>query len=501
MGLISRKLAQHHFPVGVWRVEALIIDFSAVLLRLFSEQLMYFFPEVSKVIIRRACAHLIEIVARPLVERGTHDQPGVVVTPVCNEQAREFDRDLWPVDIGVFRRELADKLFFVVHILKPYFASTGSARADIATKIMAKAEIPTAESWLKKAQEFYVAKNMIGALSSVRNALRLDVKNLAAWQLGSDIYMHEDKQYKAGRFAKALKRFAERAGAQQEISYAEKRLAEINEYYATQHRLWGETDLTHFASRGDLVKVRALLDSGVDANERNSTGWTALHRLGMRGSPEMARLLVEHGADLEATDSLNETPLITACRFENKPLVPTLVKLGANVNHVAKEKHTALWYAISSMKDLDTVRFLVESGADPNENYEYGDNPFLLSVSAQKTDVTNFLLPLTEDVARMNKHQVCAIRFAAGYNDTELIAKLLARGVDPEQATDYGHTPLMSAAENDAVDAAKLLLAHGADPQRKTQYGDSAISLAERRGNAEVYSLLTGGKELDRQRD
>ena len=73
--------------------------------------------------------------------------------------------------------------------------------------------------------------------------------------------------------------------------------------------------------------------------------------------------------------------------------------MGANVRHVAREKHTALWYAVSSMKDAAIVQLLIEAGADPNETYEYGDNPFLLSVSAQRADVTNLLLPLTKTQA------------------------------------------------------------------------------------------------------
>jgi ankyrin repeat protein len=360
---------------------------------------------------------------------------------------------------------------------------------------------PNAAAWLARARDFYGKKNWIGALSSARNALRQDARNLAAWHLGCDTLIAEDRQHDARRFARALKRFAVKAGDLREVSYADARIAEVDEYFANYHRRIGETDLTHFASRGKIDKVRELLEAGTNPNEKNRTNWTALHCLGMSGNPEIARLLVEHGADLEATDTLQETPLITACRFGNPKLIPVLLELGANVGHVSKEKHTALWYAISSMKDVTIVKMLIDAGADPNETYAYGDNPFLLSVSAQKAEVTNYLLPLTEDVARMNNHQVCAIRFAAGYNDTDLIEKLLARGVDADQANNYGHTPLMSAAENDAVAAARLLLAHGADPLRKTQYGDSALSIAERRESHEIYELLTGGKQLDRRRD
>lgn len=360
---------------------------------------------------------------------------------------------------------------------------------------------PSAETWLIKARDFYTRKNWVGALSSARNALRLDVKNLAAWHIGCDTLFADDRHYQACLYAKALKRFALKAGDGAEVAFAETRLTEIDEYYATQHLRWGETDLTHFAAKGDVEKIRALLAGGVNPNERNRSNWTALHCVGMRGKPEIARLLVEHGADLEAEEDLKETPLVTACRFGNAEIIPVLIELGANVRHRAKEKHTALWYAISSMKDVEIVKMLIAAGANANETYAWGDNPFLLAVSAQKPAVVNYLLPLTKDPARMNKHQVCAIRFAASYNDTDLIEKLLALGVDADQANDYGHTPLMSAAENNSLAAAKILLAAGADPLRKTEYGDSAVSLAERRENPEMYELLTGGRLLDRLRD
>ncbi len=324
----------------------------------------------------------------------------------------------------------------------------------------------TSEEWLASARQFYAAENWIGALSSARNALRLDVTNLAAWHLGCDTLKRADRQHPAKRFAQGLLRFAQKARNAAEAGYAQKCLAEIEQYYATRHLRYGETDLTHFAARGDLAKVRELLDKGINPNERNSTGWTALHRVAMNGGPEMARLLVAQGADLEATDELQETPLITACRFGNAKLIPVLLGLGADVTHISKEKLTALWYAINSMKDVEIVKLLIAAGADANETYEYGDNPFLLAVSAQQPAVTNYLLTLTDDVARMNRHQVCAIRFAAGYNDVDLVEKLLARGVDADQANNYGHTPLMSAAENNALAVAKILLAHGADARR-----------------------------------
>lgn len=347
-----------------------------------------------------------------------------------------------------------------------------------------------AETWLIRAREYYRAENWVAALSSLRNALRIECRNLTAWHLGIETLLQQKRQFEASRYAKLLRRFALASGNKDELEFARVHIEAIEQYFATEHLRRGETDLTHHAARGDVAKVRSLLEKGADPNERNSTDWTALHRVATRGSPEMARLLKSFGANLEAEDSLRETPLITACRFENAVLVPVLLELGANVNHVGKEKHTALFYAISSMKDLSTVQILIAAGADPNETYAYGDNPFLIAVSAQEPSVVNYLMPLTEDVARINKHGVCALHFAAGYNDVDLLDKLLVRGVDINFSTPWGGTALMRAAADNCVDAVRFLLSHGADLSMRSENGETAELLAERRDNQEVLEIL-----------
>jgi len=52
--------------------------------------------------------------------------------------------------------------------------------------------------------------------------------------------------------------------------------------------------------------VKALLDAKVDINEQNSKGKTALH---VTRNFEIAKLLVEHGADLKIVDQDGLTPL------------------------------------------------------------------------------------------------------------------------------------------------------------------------------------------------
>jgi len=72
---------------------------------------------------------------------------------------------------------------------------------------------------------------------------------------------------------------------------------------------------------GEVAKVREFLDSGISVNARFDAGITPLFAAAMRGQVEVAKLLVERGADLSLRDdSYRMTPL-GAALFSGQPAV------------------------------------------------------------------------------------------------------------------------------------------------------------------------------------
>ena len=65
--------------------------------------------------------------------------------------------------------------------------------------------------------------------------------------------------------------------------------------------------LIEAAKRGDVAKVRAIFQSHAELinliNQRDETGATALHHAALGGHCDVVRVLVEHGADINAADS------------------------------------------------------------------------------------------------------------------------------------------------------------------------------------------------------
>ncbi len=55
------------------------------------------------------------------------------------------------------------------------------------------------------------------------------------------------------------------------------------------------------ASDGDLPKVRKFLAQGVNPDIRDAAGYTALHYAALKGHIEICDILLQHGADINAT--------------------------------------------------------------------------------------------------------------------------------------------------------------------------------------------------------
>ena len=134
------------------------------------------------------------------------------------------------------------------------------------------------------------------------------------------------------------------------------------------------TPLLSAAYNGDFEMVRVLLEYKADVNARHNGGWTSLHLIShgnpflgpniTPSRPNIARLLLEHGADInaKATSHPASTPLHIAAHQRRVEVVHVLLQNGANVRMKDDRGRTALQVA-SDRGHVEVMKLLSEHRA------------------------------------------------------------------------------------------------------------------------------------------
>ncbi len=136
----------------------------------------------------------------------------------------------------------------------------------------------------------------------------------------------------------------------------------------------GRTALLSFLASDatDLATLKELLTSGADANLLDGTaGLHALDHAAIHGRPEIAELLIAFGADLNAKDSLyGGTPLHYAISYfpeaskTHADVVRVLIDSGADVNATDSHGLTPLDFARRYVPNAGLLQsMLIEAGA------------------------------------------------------------------------------------------------------------------------------------------
>jgi ankyrin repeat protein len=108
--------------------------------------------------------------------------------------------------------------------------------------------------------------------------------------------------------------------------------------------------------------ARLLLEHGADVNARTNVGWTSLRVAASNGRVEVARVLLEHGANVGAEDDEGRTPLHIAAEHKKVEVARVLLEHGANVGAEDNEGKTAFQIASAEGHD-EIMKLLSEHGA------------------------------------------------------------------------------------------------------------------------------------------
>ncbi|KAJ5376865.1 hypothetical protein N7509_013751 [Penicillium cosmopolitanum] len=264
--------------------------------------------------------------------------------------------------------------------------------------------------------------------------------------------------------------------------------------------------LPEAASQNRIDTVRSLLDEGVDPNEIDGTGYTALHHAADQGYWDIARLLLERKASPVVKNASDSVPLHLAVKGGHKQLTRLLLECESSALTCWNKK---LYYPIhiaAENGDLEMVQLLLEFKADTSRSTSMKWTALHMAVQNGHREMCETLLdydktfkiPLVlrmlgdkTEVKARDRNMATPFALAIDGGNLQIIKTFFRSGMVSGKEMNSSKRPLFhDAVKSGNCELVKLFLDSGTDINMKGWDSNRAIHVAVKEKDVDMVRLL-----------
>ncbi|KAF3063043.1 Ankyrin-1 [Trichoderma lentiforme] len=253
--------------------------------------------------------------------------------------------------------------------------------------------------------------------------------------------------------------------------------------------LYNQCTPVYMATFGnDIEIVRYLLSHNADPNIASSNGITPLWLAAQQGYSEVARLLAEAKADVHATDNSGWTPLHAV--YDTTETVRVLLEYGADMNRMNKKDATPLGLAINSNQVNAVKLMLSESKIKPDWSIPSMYGAIQHAVRDGYNEVMSLVLEAGANVNLVDDHNASLALWAMSRNDDDMIRTLLEFGPDLSHKDKDGDTALHNIRKTTPLASIRRVVNAGGKLDAMNDDLETPLISAIRACNMEVFDYF-----------
>ncbi len=250
---------------------------------------------------------------------------------------------------------------------------------------------------------------------------------------------------------------------------------------------WGSSPLHRAIEHARIVAL--LIDHGADVTATDERGRTPLHWSARYTDARAVALIIDGGADVDAADHVGETPLHRAAMSGQIAFMEAVIAAGADVDARANFDATPLHFAVRGRQPA-SLRLLVDHDTRLDPRDEFGVTPLHDAARDGSLELVGMLLDAGADAGTSDNYGSTPLHVSARYGHDVVAAELLAHGVAVNIPNRFGSLPLHEAAFATSTPLIKLLLKSGANATARNRNGESPIDLAASGGNSVAVLIM-----------
>ncbi len=231
--------------------------------------------------------------------------------------------------------------------------------------------------------------------------------------------------------------------------------------------------------QGNLDKTKELIEAdSLSVNTKNARGFAPIHFAANFKQFEIAKLLVENGANPFETGTFGRQPIHWAAAGGSNEILMWLIGLGADSNAKDETGKTPIYLA-ATRGHKENVNYLLSQNVDIQTSGEGAFELLYFSITMGHQGMISKFLESDFNFNEVSKDGTTLLMAAALAGNSDLISTLINKGIAPDQINDFGECALHISIINKHFDAMKKLIEMGADINIKNYIGENALSFAE----------------------